>query len=98
AASTTRRLPSRPTKISGVSARSAVSPALRQTRTGDKRGSKTEMTLVIAPLEFEICALASAAADQLDQPARSADARDRERRRRYRGDAPAGRGGGGLAA
>ena len=74
-----------------------MSPAFRLTRSVDKVGRKTEMTLVIARLQFEICALASAAADQLDQPARSADARDGERRRRYRRDAPAGRGGGGLA-
>ena len=81
AASTTRRLPSRPTKISGVSGGGAVSAAFRLTRSVDKVGRKTEMTLVIARLQFEICAFAGAAADQLDEPARPADARDRERRR-----------------
>ena len=59
-----------------------MSPAFRLTRSVDNVGRKTEMTLVIARLQFEICALASAAADQLDQPARSADGRDREWRRR----------------
>src|SRR5579875_1396736 len=97
AASTTRRLPSRPTRISGVSGGGAVSTAFRLTRSVDKVGRKTEMTLVIARLQFEIRALAGAATDQLDQPARPADARDGKRRRRQRRDAPAGRGGGRLA-
>ena len=53
----------------------------RLTRSVDKVGRKTEMTLVIARLQFEICAFAGATADQLDKPARPADPRDREWRR-----------------
>ena len=56
--------PSLPTRISGVSGGGAVSPAFRLTRSVDKVGRKTEMTRGIARLQFEICALASAAADQ----------------------------------
>jgi hypothetical protein len=79
AAKTTRRLPSRPTRISGVSGGGAVSPAFRLTRSVDKVGRKTEMTRGIARLQFEIRALAGAAADQFHQPAWPADTRDRKR-------------------
>jgi hypothetical protein len=82
AAKTTLRLPSRPTRMSGISGGGAVSPAFRLTRSVDRVGRKTEMTRGIARLQFEICALAGAAADQLHEPARAADTRDRERRRR----------------
>jgi hypothetical protein len=37
--------------------------AFRLTRSVDKVGRKTEMTLVITRLQFEICALAGAATD-----------------------------------
>ena len=97
AASTTRRLPSRPTRTSGASAGGAASPDFRLTRSVDKVGRKSEMTRVIARLQFEIRAFAGAAADQLDKPARAADARNGERRRRQRRNAPARRGGRGLA-
>ena len=73
-----------------------MAPAFRLTRSVDKVGRKTEMTLVIARLQFEICAFAGATADQLDKPARSADPWDREWRRWQRRDAPARRGRGGL--
>ena len=79
-ASPTLRRPSLPTKIRGVSGGGAVSPAFRLTRSVDKAGRKTEMTRGIARLQFEICALASAAADQFHEPARTADTRDGERR------------------
>jgi hypothetical protein len=82
AAKTTRRLPSRPTKISGVSGGGAVSPAFRLTRSVDKVGRKTEMTRGIARLQFEIRALAGAAADQFHEPARAAHTRHGEPRRR----------------
>src|SRR5271170_5003849 len=93
AASTTLRLPSRPTRISGASGGGAVSPAFRLTRSVDKVGRKTEMTRGIARLQFEIRALAGAAADQFHQPARAAYAWDGELCRGERRDAPA-RGGG----
>src|SRR5271170_1449734 len=93
AAKTTRRLPSRPTRISGVSGGGAVPSAFRLTRSVDKVGRKTEMTRGIARLQFEIRALAGAAADQLHEPTRTAHTRDGERRRRQRRDSPA-RGGG----
>ena len=64
AARITRRLPSLPTRMSGVSGGGAVSPAFRLTRSVDKVGRKTEMTRGIARLQFEIRALAGAAADQ----------------------------------
>jgi hypothetical protein len=66
-------------QISGVSGRGAVSAAFRLTRSVDKVGRKTEMTRVIARLQFEISALAGAATDQLDQPTRPTDTRDRKR-------------------
>ena len=93
AASTTRRLPSRPTRMSGASGGGAASPVFRLTRSVDKVGRKTEMTRVIARLQFKIRALAGAATDQFDQPARPADARNGERCGGQRRDAPA-RGGG----
>ena len=96
AANTTRRLPSRPTNMSGVSGGGAASVAFRLTRSVDKVGRKTEMTLVIARLQFEICALAGAATDQLNQPAGPTDSRHRERGGGQHRYAPARRGGGGL--
>jgi hypothetical protein len=79
AAKTTLRLPSRPTRMSGVSGGGAVAPAFRLTRSVDKVGRKTEMTRGIARLQFEIRAFAGAAADQFHQPARAADTRDGQR-------------------
>src|ERR1700734_3338902 len=93
AARTTLRLPSLPTKMSGVSGGGAVSPAFRLTRSVDNVGRKTEMTRGIARLQFEICALPGAAADQFHEPARAPDTRDGERRRRQ-GRNPPARGGG----
>jgi hypothetical protein len=93
AASTTRRLPSRPTRMSGASGGGAVSPVFRLTRSVDKVGRKTEMTRVIARLQLKIGALAGAATDQLDQPARPPDPRNGEWYGGQRRDAPA-RGGG----
>jgi hypothetical protein len=59
-----------------------VSPAFRLTRSVDRVGRKTDMTRGIAGLQFEIRALASAAADQFHEPARAADTRNREWSRR----------------
>ena len=83
--------------MSGASGGGAASPAFRLTRSVDKVGRKTEMTLVIARLQFKIRALAGAATDQLDQPAGPADPRDREWGGGQRRDAPARGGGGRLA-
>jgi hypothetical protein len=88
AASTTRRLPSRPTSTSGVSRGGAASPDFRLTRSVDKVGRKSETTRVIARLQFEIRAFAGAATDEFDQPSRPTNARNGERRRGQRGHAP----------
>src|SRR5215470_12471495 len=96
AASTTRRLPSRPTRTSGVSAGGAAPPDCLLTRSVDQVGRKSETTLRIASLHFETGAFAAAAADEFEPPAGAPYARNRQRMRRQRADAPARHGSGRL--
>src|SRR5690606_32242488 len=82
AALTTRRRPSLAASTSGWSARSVAPPDARLNRSVGQFGRKSETTLLIACLDFEIGALARARPYQLDQPAMPADTGDGQRRRR----------------
>jgi hypothetical protein len=68
AASTTRRLPSQPTRTSGASAGGAALPNFLLTRSVDQVGRKSETTRRIASLHFEIGTLSGTATDQLKPP------------------------------
>jgi len=83
--------------MSGRSDGGAASSIFRLTRSVDKVGRKTEMTRVIARLQFESRAFAGTAADQFNKPARAADTRHGERRRGQCRNAPARDGRGRLA-
>ena len=89
---TTRRRPSRPTRMSGVSGGGAASPIISLNLSVPRVGRKTGMTLFIARLQFEIRALARPAADELDEPPRTPHARQGQRRRGQDGDPPPRRG------
>src|SRR4249920_1667993 len=86
AANTTRRLPSRPTRTTGASGGGAVSPNALLTRSVDQVGRKSETTLGIASLHFEISTLACATPDQFEVPSGASDARYRQGGRGQRGD------------
>ena len=90
AAVTTRRRPSRPIRIIGASGGGAAAPSLRRSRSVGQVGRKSETTRCIAGLHLEIGTFPGAAADQLDQPARPADAGHRQRGRGQGGHPPAG--------
>src|ERR1035437_1840373 len=89
AASTTRRLPSRPINTSGVSTGGAAAPRFLLTRSVGQVERKSETTLGIAGLQLKICAFAGATADNLDAPSGASHAGNRQRRRREEADAPA---------
>ena len=73
-ARTTRRRPSRPVRTSGASAGGAAAPNVLRSRSVDQLGRKSETTLGIAGLHFEIGAFPGAAADQFELPAGAANA------------------------
>src|SRR5947209_427868 len=97
AANTTRFLPSRPTRTSGVLGGGAVSPNVLLTRSVDQVGRKSETTLGIASLHFEIGTPACATADEFQLPAGASNARHRQGSRGQRGNPPSGDGGGRLS-
>jgi len=68
-------LPSRPIRTSGVSAGGAALPNFLRTRSVDQVGRKSETTLRIASLHFEISAFSGTATDQLKLPSGAPDAR-----------------------
>src|SRR6202035_2062516 len=76
----------------GASARGAAPPNVRLSRSVDQAGRKSETTLGIAGLHFEIDAFAGAAPDQFDLPSGASNARHRQWGCGERADAPAGDG------
>src|ERR1700688_4294657 len=81
-ATTTRRLPSRPTMTRGVSG--GGEPSFRRNRSVDRVGRKSETTRDIACLHYKISTLARPATNEFDLPARPADPGDRQRLGRQR--------------
>jgi hypothetical protein len=63
---------------SGVSAGGAALPNVLLTRSVDQAGRKSETTLRIASLHFEISAVSGTTTDQLKLPSGAPDARHRQ--------------------
>jgi hypothetical protein len=78
AARTTRRLPSRPITTSGASAGGAASPNFLLTRSVDQVGRKSETTLGITGLHFEIGTFTGTTPDQFDLPSGASNAGNRQ--------------------
>src|SRR6202048_1467638 len=76
--STTRRPPSRPVRTSGASAGGAAAPNFLLTRSVDQVGRKSETTLGIAGLHFEIGAFPGPAPDQFELPSGASNAGNRQ--------------------
>src|ERR1700730_3669481 len=89
AARTTRRLPSRPIRTSGASAGGAAAPNFLLTRSVDQLGRKSETTLGITGLHFEIGAFTGAAPDQFELPSGASNAGNRQLGCGERADPPA---------
>ena len=81
----------------GASARGAAPPNVPLSGSVDQAGRKSETTLRIAGLHFEIGAFPGAATDQFELPAGAADAGHRQGSCGERADAPPGDGGRRLA-
>ena len=71
-------LPSRPIRTSGVSAGGAALPNFLRTRSVDQVGRKSETTLRIASLHFEISTFSGTATDQFELPSGAPDACHRQ--------------------
>src|SRR3984893_8747008 len=79
-------------RTSGASAGGAAAPNVLLSRSVDRAGRKSETTLGIAGLHFEIGAFPGAAPDQFELPPGASNARHRQGSCREHGDAPAGGG------
>ena len=79
-------------RTSGASAGGAAPPNVLLSRSVDQAGRKSETTLRIAGLHFEIGAFPGAAPDQFELPSGASNARNRQRGCGERADAPAGDG------
>src|ERR1700730_9958375 len=79
-------------RTSGASAGGAAAPNVLLSRSVDRAGRKSETTLGIAGLHFEIGAFPGAAPDQFELPAGASNARRRQRLILHRADEPAGEG------
>src|SRR3984893_3194796 len=79
-------------RTSGASAGGAAPPDFLLTRSVDQVGRKSETTLGIAGLHFEIGAFPGTIPDQFDLPSGASNAGNRQGGCREDGDAPAGDG------
>jgi hypothetical protein len=86
------RLSSRPIRTSAASAGGAAPPNFLRARSVDQVGRKSETTLGIASLHFEIGTFPGAAPDQFELPPRAPNAGHRQWGCGEHGDAPAGDG------